>query len=122
MAEVTLAALEALKVKPVIASDNLAVQAGFQRFTTAHGPLRIEYNWYQQAQGDDFPDTATFKSGLNSPRFAEVKVTRRAANITTSVDQVQVEGLESSANYKTVTVSNVGGQNHLGILITVYGV
>ena len=105
MAEVTFAELEALKVKPVVASDNGSVQAGFQRFTTVHGPLRIEYNWYQQAQGDDFPDTDTFKSGLNNPRFGEVKTTRRAALKSGDLDQVQVEGLESSANYKTVTVT-----------------
>ena len=122
MAVVTIATLEGLKVKPVSGSDDALVQAGFQRFTTVHGPLRVEYNWFQQATVDSFSASDTFKSGLNRPRYADVKAVRRNTSASVGTSSATVESIESNVNYKTVTVKDVDTQSALGILVTVYGV
>jgi hypothetical protein len=122
MGEVLISAIQDLKATPVLSASNTLVQAGHQRFTSVHGPIRIEYNYFQQANGDDFASSDTFKTGLNRPRYAEVSVTRRATSINSATSGATVYSAESSATYKTVTIDSVDTQNHLGILVTVYGV
>jgi hypothetical protein len=120
MPAVTLATLTATNVKPVGSPTAASCVAGSQRISTVQGPLRVEYNWYQQGSGDDFAATDTFVTGVQSPLFATVHATGRADNL--GVDSsAEIEAKSSESTYQTVTIRAVDGQNNLGILVTVYG-
>jgi len=120
MAEVTLAALEALNVKPVMSPTAASRVAGFLRISTVEGPLRVEYNWYQQGSGDTFASSDTFTTQIQSPLFA----TAQGVSLVDSVGlptSAEVETRSSSSDYGTVTIRGWDSQTSLGVLVTVYG-
>tara|TARA_R110000751_G_scaffold5489_3_gene24994 strand:+ start:965 stop:1324 length:360 start_codon:yes stop_codon:yes gene_type:complete len=116
----TLATLEGLNIKPVVSPTPANLVAGHLRVTTAQGPLKVEYNQFQQATADSFSATDTFVTGLQSPLFAEVQVLTRANGLDNNIS-AEVETLDTVATYRTVSVRDTDAQNGLGILVTVYG-
>ena len=96
------------------------VAEGFVRFVSTHGPYKTEVLAFQLANGDDFKADDTFKSRLAHPLFATV-VPAADASATAAIYSVEVNSLESNANFKTITLRDAQDINSIGIVITVYG-
>ena len=92
----------------------------FVRFVSTHGPYKTETLLFQQAAANDFKADDTIKSQLAHPLFATVKAASDA-NATAQVYSVEVNSLESNANFKTITLRDAHGINGIGLVITVYG-
>lgn len=122
MAEVSLDTLEGLGTKPVPSLTDASIVGGYQRVTTVEGPIKIERNFYQQANGNDFADDDTFVTGLVRPFAVEVApINGDTANATAFVGSAEVEGVETAATFRTVTLRDCDGYDDLGVLVTVYG-
>ena len=98
-----------------------AVAEGFTRFISVHGPYKTEVLAFQLANGDDFKANDTFKSTLAHPLFATVSIAADRDAATAPVFSVEVNSLESNANFKTITLRDAQGINSIGLVITVYG-
>ena len=92
----------------------------FVRFISTHGPYKTETLLFQQAAANDFKADDTIKSTLAHPLFAIVTPASDAA-ATAAIYTVEVNSLESNANFKTITLRDAHGINGIGIVITVYG-
>jgi hypothetical protein len=92
----------------------------FVRFVSTHGPYKTETLLFQLAAGDDFKADDTFKSQLAHPLFAIV-TPASDANATAAIYSVEVNSLESNANFKTITLRDAHGITGIGVVITVYG-
>lgn len=116
----SLATLEGLNVKPVISNTAASIVAGFLRVRTTQGPLKVEYNWFQQEDGEFFASSDTFTTEIQSPLYATAQGVGRV-NSTGLVTSAEVETRSSDADYRTVTIREFDGQSGLGVLVTVYG-
>ena len=122
MAEVSFDTLEAVGFRGVPSETDASIVAGFKRFKVSQGPILVEYNLYQQADGDTFAASDTFVTGLVNP-FAVVAAWSNvdAGGQTGARPSAELEGVESDANFKRVTVHDADGLNDAGIIVTVYG-
>ncbi len=119
MGEVSFDTLEALGRVPVQSETAASNVSGYKRWTVVEGPFKVEHNFYHQGSGDDFAASDTFISGLAHPMFATVQVLGDAANNNDA--SASVEGVESVALFKTVTVRDAEDVDTTGILVKVYG-
>ena len=123
MAAVLFATLQALDRMPVSSETDASIVNGFKRWVTVNGPMKTEYNWFQCDDADDFTDGDTFRSGLAHPHAA----TANWCNIDAAHDagdnqpSVLLEGVESVATFKTITVYDADGIDGAGIMVIVYG-
>ena len=115
--------LEALNRIPVPSLTDASIVSGFKRWTVVQGPIKVEYNYYQQGNGDTFVDSDTFVTGLAHPIFAEVNFVN-VDLATTALDNgpsCELEGVESASTFRTVTVHDADAMDDAGILVKVYG-
>ena len=102
------------------ATGTAAATEAFVRFISTHGPFKTETLLFQQALANDFKADDTFKSQLAHPLWATVVCASDTA--TTVADfSVELNTLESNANFKTLTLRDAHGIDSLGICITIYG-
>ncbi len=120
MAERTLVELRDEAGKPSATGAIGAVSEAFVRFVATHGPFKTETLLFQQANGNDFKADDTIKSQLAHPLFATVVPASDGA-ATAQIYTVEVNTLESNANFKTITLRDAHGINSLGLVITVFG-
>lgn len=120
MAEVSLDTLEASNALPVPTVAGTQV-AGYRRFTVVEGPMKIEYNIYQQAAGNDFAASDTFVTGLVTPVAVEVQVFGVDLSGTTLSESVTLEADPSQSTYRTVTIHDCDGSNGNGVIVKVIG-
>jgi len=120
MAEVSFDTLEALDRVPVSSVDGTTV-SGYHRWVTVHGPIKIEWNFYQQGADDDFAAEDSFMSGLAKPIVAMANVVNGDPGAIEDNVGATLEGVESSATYRTVTVHDAAQLNGAGCLIMVIG-
>ncbi len=121
MAEVSFDTLEALARLGVPSETDASIVSGFKRITVVQGPVKVERNFYQQGDGDDFAASDTFVSGLVRPFAVSAQFTNIDAGGATAHPTAELEGVESDTNFKRVTVHDADGINDAGILVTVYG-
>ena len=121
MAEVSLAALEGLGVRPVASADPANLVAGYVRYVTVNGPFKTEYNFYQQGSGDTFAEDDAFVSGLAHPFAVEIAYTNCDAAASDTAPSAVLEAVESDASFKNVTLHDVSAVTAAGILVKVYG-
>jgi hypothetical protein len=120
MAAVTFATLIALNRMPVGSETAASCVRGFKRWTTVNDPMKTEYNWFQVTNGDDFTDDDTFQSGLAHPHAATV-VWCNVDAVAVGEPSALLEGVESDADFRRVTVQDADGVNAAGIMVIVYG-
>lgn len=123
MAEVSFDTLEALNRVPVPSLTDASIVSGYKRWTVVEGPIKVEYNFYQQGDGDDFAASDTFVSGLARPICAEVSWVNidAAATALDNGPTCELEGVESVSTFKTVTVHDADALVDAGILVKVWG-
>ncbi len=122
MGAVTFDTLEALNRIPVASETAASIVSGYKRWTVVEGPFKIEYNYYQPANGDALTNGDSFKSGLAHPLFAEIAPVNHNLDNITAGYSCTIEGDESVSTFKTVTCHDVeGAANNEGILVKVYG-
>jgi hypothetical protein len=121
MAEVSFDTLEALSRTPVGSETAASVVSGFRRWVEVNGPHKVEYNYYQCDDVDDFANEDTFVSGIVHPIAVEVSSVNVDLAGTAFAGSASLEGVESAATFKTVTVRDADGVNGAGILVKVYG-
>jgi hypothetical protein len=123
MTEILFDALEGFARVPVPSLTDASIVSGFKRWTVVEGPIKVEYNFYQQGDGDTFASSDTFVTGLARPICAEVSwVNIDAAD--TALDNgptCELEGVESAATFKTVTVHDADALDDAGLLVKVWG-
>tara|TARA_R110000751_G_scaffold5489_3_gene24995 strand:+ start:1343 stop:1711 length:369 start_codon:yes stop_codon:yes gene_type:complete len=119
----TLAALEALTTKPESSATPSLVVAGHSRHTIISGTFKVEVNHFQQAEGGAFDDEDTFKTGLAAPLFATIQNSRDATLGGDIQDpkSATLDGVTTSATYKTITIRDVQTNTTAGVVIKVYG-
>ncbi len=93
----------------------------FVRFIATHGPYKTEVLLFQQAAANAFKADDTFKSQLAHPLWVTIVPTSNLDNNTEGKVSVQVDSLESSSLFKTITLHDAEGRNGEGFQITVYG-
>ena len=122
MAATTFAVLEALGTKPVPSLTDTAIVHGYIRVTTVEGPFKIERNFYQCGNGESFTDNDTFKTVLVHPFAASVAPINSDGGANTYFDATaELEGVETAATFRTVTIRDADSVDDLGIVVTVYG-
>ena len=122
MSQVSFDALEALARLPVPSITDANIVSGYKRWVTVNGPIKIEYNYYQQGDGDNFAASDSFKSGLARPIIAEASLVNvDPADTDTGVVGTELEGDESVSTFGTVTVHDADTHADAGILVKVYG-
>lgn len=122
MAEVSFDTLEALARKPVPSETDASIVSGYTRWTVVQGPIKTEFSFYQQADGDNFAASDTFVSGLAHPIAASVELVNvDSANTDTGHPSAELEGVESDSNFKRVTVHDADTTSDAGIIVKVYG-
>jgi hypothetical protein len=120
MAEVSFDTLEALARNPVPSETDASIVSGYRRWVSAATPIKIEYNFYQQGDGDNFAALDTFVSGLARPFAASVELVNvDSANTDAGHPSAELEGVESDANFRRVTVPDTTAD--AGIIVKVYG-
>jgi len=120
MAATTFAVLQALDRMPVGSQTDASIVNGYHRWVEVNGPFKCEYNYFQCEDGEDFTDEDTFVSGLAHPIAVSVEwVNVDAAE--NGPPSAILEGVESSATFKTVTVYDAHDTNDAGIIVKVYG-
>ncbi len=113
--------LEALARVPVPSETDANIVAGYKRWVTVDGPMKTEYNFYQNEDGESFAASDTFKSGLARPIAVEVNIVNcDMANSHTPLS-AELEGDESNSNFRRVTVHDADAVADAGILVKVYG-
>ena len=122
MATVSFDALEALARRPVASETAASIVSGYTRFTEVNGPFKTEINIYQVGDGDNFAEEDTFVTGLVHPiaveaSYANVDSGDGTANVVTA----ELEGVESSANYRRVTVNDADDLAAAGLIVKVIG-
>lgn len=95
--------------------------AGSRRFITALGPMKVEWNYFQQASGDDFAASDTFTSRLARPLFASVLPGNADLSDTAFPGSADLDVDETSSTHGQVTVHDADGTNGLAILVLVVG-
>lgn len=121
MAEVSFDTLEGLDRTPVGSETGASIVSGFKRWITVNGPFKTEYVLYQQGNGDDFANSDTFISILAHPVAVEVAFINGDAAAVAEVPSASLEGVESAALFKTVTVRDADAINGIGIIVKVHG-
>jgi hypothetical protein len=122
MAEVSFDTLEALARNPVPSETDASIVSGYRRWVSAATPIKIEYNFYQQGDGDNFAALDTFVSGLARPFAASVELVNvDSANTDAGHPSAELEGVESDANFRRVTVHDADTTADAGIIVKVYG-
>ena len=121
MAEISFDTLEALNRLGVPSETDASIVSGFRKFITVLGPFKTEYVLYQQADGDTFAASDTFVSGLAHPFVVEVAWSNVDAGGAIAHPTAELEGVESDANFKRVTVHDADGLNDAGIIVKVHG-
>lgn len=119
MSEVSFDTLEALDRIPVSSVAGTQV-SGYHRWVTVHGPIKIEWNLYQQGASDAFAASDTFLSGLARPICAEAQFVN-VDNQEGATVSVTLEGVESESTFRTLTVLDADGVNGSGLLVKVIG-
>jgi len=120
MAEVTFDTLEALDRTPVPSVAGTTV-AGYKRWVTVHGPVKIEWNYYQQAASNNFAAEDSFVSGLARPILVTVENANVDHTDTDPQGSATLEGVESESTFRTVTVHDCNTTSEMGILVKVIG-
>lgn len=121
MAEVSFNTLEALGRRPQPSETGASIVSGYARYVTVNGPLKTEWNYYQQAAGDTFAAVDTFVTGLVHPIMVEVNPVNMDQNGGDNIPSASLEGVESSATFRTVTVRDADAMTNAGILVKVHG-
>ena len=93
----------------------------FVRFISTHGPYKTETLLFQQAAANAFKADDTFKSQLAHPLWVTVAHTSDLSDSTDGKVSVEIDSLESSSLFKTITLRDAEGTNGHGVQITVYG-
>ena len=93
----------------------------FVRFIATHGPYKTETLLFQQAAANDFKADDTIKSTLAHPLWVTVQSTSNLDNNTEGKISAQVDSLESSSLFKTISLHDAEDRNGEGVQITVYG-
>ena len=119
MAERTLAEIAAAAGAPSMVAGT-EVEA-FVRFISTHGPYKTEVLLFQQAAANDFKADDTFKSQLAHPLWVTVVSTSDRGNSTAGLQSAEVDSLETSSTFKTITLRDADDDNGFGVCITVYG-
>lgn len=119
MAERTLAEIEADSGSPSWTTGTEL--ESFVRFIATHGPYKTETLLYQQLGANDFKADDTVKSTLAHPLWCTVVSTSDRGNTTEGLQSAEVDSLESSSTFKTITLRDADGNNGFGVMITVYG-
>lgn len=121
MAAQTFAALAALGRRPVPSDTVASIVSGYVRFTEVNGPFKTEWNIFQVGSGDNFTDADTFKTGLVHPIAAEVVWANVDGAAGAAEPTAELDGVESSATYRTVTVNDAHGTAAAGLIVRVIG-
>ncbi len=93
----------------------------FVRFISSHGPYKTEVLLFQNLTSNDFTADDTFKSQLAHPLWVTVQKTTDADDASTLHPSAEVDSLESSSTFKTITLRDAEDDDGIGIMITVYG-
>ena len=93
----------------------------FVRFISTHGPYKTETLLFQQGASNDFAADDTFKSQLAHPLWVTVQSTSNLDNNTDGKISAQVDSLESSSPFKTITLHDAEDRDGEGVQIVVYG-
>jgi len=121
MAEVSFDTLEGLDRTPVISETAASVVSGYKRWVSVNGPFKTEYNLFQPDDADAFANEDSFVSGIVHPITATVQPVGKDLGATAFDGSVTLEGVETAALFKTVTVRDADGVNGMGILVTILG-
>jgi len=120
MAQVSLATLINTAAEPTASATEASCVAGHSRHTIISGTFKVEVNYFQQGEGDDFAANDTFKTGLAAPLFATADHAQHNFGGTSPLSAT-LEGDPDSATYKTVTLRENADRNTAGIIVKVYG-
>ena len=121
MAAQTFAVLQALDRTPTPSATAASVVSGFKRWTTVNGPMKTEYNYFQCDDADAFTEDDTFLSGLAHPITAVAMWASGIDEAENGPPTCLLEGVESAATFKTITVYDASGSNGAGLMVIVYG-
>jgi hypothetical protein len=121
MATVSFDTLEALARRPVSSETAASKVAGYVRFTEVNGPFKTEWNIYQVGTGDNFTDNDTLVTGLVRPISASAEWANVDAGASQHVVSASLEGVETAAAYRTVTVRDAHDVAAAGLIVKVVG-
>lgn len=121
MASKTFATLQALGVRPVTSETAASKVAGFVRFVEVNGPFKVEWNIWQVGTGDNFTNDDTFVTGLVRPLAVEVSFVNVDAGAAQTPPYATLEGVETVATYRTVTVRDASSVAAAGLIVKVIG-
>ena len=93
----------------------------YVKFIASHGPYKTETLLFQQAAANDFKADDTFKSRLAHPLWVTVVSTSDLDDNQDGKISAEVDSLESSSLFKTISLRNADDRDGEGVQITVYG-
>ena len=106
---------------PGVVGQTNTETAGKRRWITSQGPFKIEYNFFQQADGDTFADEDTFVSQLSRPYAASVIPVNSDLNGNSFAGSADLDGDESASTFKTVTFHDCNSIAVNAVMVLVYG-
>lgn len=96
--------------------------AAKRSFITSLGPIKIEWNFFQQDSDDDFANDDTFTTKLARPfAVGVIPVNVDTGAATAFNGSATGEFREANSSYRTITLRDCDAVNGLGLVVIVIG-